>query len=61
MEKKRHSENLYKCNVFETGEAIMMFPELSVMNRRIGRNYSPFVMAEIGINHEGSIEKDRRM
>jgi len=29
--------------------------------RRIGKEYSPFVVAEIGINHEGSYEKAIRM
>lgn len=29
--------------------------------RRIGKEYSPFVVAEIGINHEGSYEKAVRM
>lgn len=29
--------------------------------RRVGPNEPPLVIAEIGINHEGSIEKARRM
>ncbi len=29
--------------------------------RLIGKEYSPFVVAEIGINHEGSYEKAVRM
>src|SRR3990172_9221699 len=31
--------------------------EFKIGNRSIGRNYPPFVIAEVGINHEGSVEK----
>ncbi len=30
-------------------------------DRTVGANHPPFVIAEIGINHEGSVEKARRM
>ena len=37
----------------------MTFIEIS--GRRIGEGYPPFVIAEIGINHEGEIEKAIQM
>ena len=30
--------------------------EIIIENRKIGLNYSPLVIVEIGINHEGSLE-----
>lgn len=39
----------------------MMKPEIKVANRKIGENYPPLVIAEIGINHEGSLEKANKM
>lgn len=33
-----------------------MSPELVISGRRIGRDHPPVVVAEIGINHEGSLE-----
>jgi sialic acid synthase SpsE len=36
-------------------------PAISIGSRRIGINYPPLVIAEIGINHEGSMEKAKRM
>jgi N-acetylneuraminate synthase len=38
-----------------------MAPELELGGRRIGVNYRPLVIAEIGINHEGSFEKAVQM
>lgn len=35
--------------------------EFKIKNRKIGFNEPPFVMAEIGINHEGSFEKAKQM
>jgi len=35
--------------------------ELQIGKRKIGRNNEPFVIAEIGINHEGDINKAIRM
>jgi sialic acid synthase SpsE len=35
--------------------------DFKIGNRMIGTEYSPLVIAEIGINHEGSIEKAIRM
>ncbi len=35
--------------------------ELTIGHRRIGQDHRPLVIAEIGINHEGSIEKAVRM
>ncbi len=32
-------------------------PTLAIAGRKIGREYPPLVIAEIGINHEGSFEK----
>ena len=34
----------------------MSQPEISIAGRRIGPAYPPLVVAEIGINHEGSLE-----
>lgn len=36
-------------------------PEIELAGRRIGLAHPPLVIAEIGINHEGSVEKARRM
>jgi len=33
-----------------------MNPFIEIGNRRIGKDYEPFVIAEIGINHEGRLE-----
>ena len=33
-----------------------MNPYIQIENRKIGRDYPPLVIAEIGINHEGSLE-----
>lgn len=34
---------------------------IQIGNRKIGPDFSPFVIAEIGINHEGSLEKAKQM
>ncbi|MGB3409665.1 MAG: N-acetylneuraminate synthase family protein [Microthrixaceae bacterium] len=36
-------------------------PELVIGNRRIGVEHAPYVVPEIGINHEGDMDKARRM
>lgn len=36
-------------------------PELVVAGRRIGADHAPWVVPEIGINHEGDMDKARRM
>jgi sialic acid synthase SpsE len=38
-----------------------MNPEISISNRKIGPDHPPFVIAEIGINHEGSFTKAKQM
>src|SRR3989344_5658475 len=38
-----------------------MIPEIKIGKRKIGRNHAPFVIVEIGINHEGSMAKAKRM
>jgi len=38
-----------------------MNPEIKLAHRRIGADHPPLVIAEIGINHEGSIEKAIKM
>ena len=35
--------------------------EIQINNRKIGPKHAPFVIAEIGINHEGSFEKAKQM
>jgi N-acetylneuraminate synthase len=32
-------------------------PEIEIGNRRVGDDYPPFVIAEVGINHEGDVGK----
>lgn len=39
----------------------MSHPELRIAGRPIGRGHAPFVIAEIGINHEGDLAKAERM
>ncbi len=36
-------------------------PEIVLDSKRIGRKHRPLVIAEIGINHEGKIEKAKKM
>jgi len=38
-----------------------MEPEIQIGNRKIGKNYKPLVIAEIGINHEGHFDKAMQM
>lgn len=38
-----------------------MTPEITIGNRKVGKNQPPLVIAEIGINHEGSFEKAIQM
>jgi len=38
-----------------------MKPFLNINGRKIGEKYPPIVIAEIGINHEGSIEVAKQM
>ena len=35
--------------------------EIKIGKRKIGEKYPPFVIAEVGINHEGSLEKAKQM
>ncbi|MAG12903.1 polyhydroxyalkanoate biosynthesis repressor PhaR [bacterium] len=39
----------------------MKTPEIKIGKRKIGINHQPFVIVEIGINHEGSMAKAKRM
>lgn len=36
-------------------------PFIEIAGRKIGPDYSPFVIADIGINHEGDMEKAKQM
>lgn len=36
-------------------------PHIRIGKRKIGQDYPPFVIAEVGINHNGSLEKAKRM
>ncbi|MBI4333138.1 MAG: N-acetylneuraminate synthase family protein [Chloroflexi bacterium] len=38
-----------------------MKPEIQIAHRTIGEDHPPFVIPEIGINHEGSFEKAKKM
>ncbi len=38
-----------------------MSNSISIAGRKIGPDFAPFVIAEIGINHEGSMEKAKQM
>lgn len=38
-----------------------MNPFIQIGNRKIGKDYPPLVIAEIGINHEGSLEVAKQM
>lgn len=40
---------------------VKMKPTIQIKNRKIGEDYMPFVIAEVGINHEGDINKAKRM
>src|SRR3989344_6824061 len=39
----------------------MKKPFINIEGRKIGAEYPPFVIAEIGINHGGSVKKAKRM
>lgn len=39
----------------------MAIKEFSIGDRKIGPDHPPFVIAEVGINHEGSLEKSLQM
>ncbi len=38
-----------------------MNPFIQIGKRKIGNNYPPFVIAEVGINHEGDMNKAKKM
>ncbi|MAB47551.1 MAG: N-acetylneuraminate synthase [Flavobacteriaceae bacterium] len=38
-----------------------MYPFIEISGRKIGRDYPPLVIAEIGINHEGSLKVAKEM
>ena len=38
-----------------------MTAEIKIKNRKIGKDFEPFVIPEIGINHEGSFDKAKQM
>ncbi|HRH59542.1 MAG TPA: N-acetylneuraminate synthase family protein, partial [Chitinophagaceae bacterium] len=39
----------------------MLHPFIEISNRKIGYDYEPLVIAEIGINHEGSLQTAKEM
>lgn len=39
----------------------MTKPYIQIGNRKVGEDYRPLVIAEIGINHEGSLEVAKQM
>ena len=38
-----------------------MSPKIQICDRLIGKDFKPFVIAEIGINHEGDLQKAKKM
>lgn len=38
-----------------------MKPQIEVCGRKIGEEFAPFIIAEVGINHEGDMVKAKRM
>ena len=38
-----------------------MEQEFIIQNRKVGKNYPPLVIAEVGINHEGDFNKAREL
>ena len=38
-----------------------MKPSFSILDRKIGYDYPPLVIAELGINHNGSLELAKKM
>lgn len=39
----------------------MKIPEIKIGKRKIGAKHSPFIIVEIGINHEGNLNKAKKM
>ena len=37
------------------------FPEFKIANRKVGYNYDPLIIAELGINHGGSLEEAKKI
>jgi sialic acid synthase SpsE len=50
-----------KTEIQSTAMTAEQSPELTIAGRQIGIAHPPLVIAEIGINHEGSFEKAARM
>ena len=42
-------------------QSMRKIPIISIAGRKVGASHPPFVIAEIGINHGGSMEKAKRM
>lgn len=42
-------------------QVFVMHPELNIAGRLVGFNYNPLVIAELGINHGGSLEVAKQM
>ena len=38
----------------------MSNPFITIANRKVGLDFPPLVIAEIGINHEGSVDRCQR-
>lgn len=50
-----------KIIIFSNGGSTVNKPYIQIENRKIGLDYEPVVIAEIGINHEGSISVAKEM
>ena len=40
---------------------MIKYPEFEIAGRKVGYNYDPLVIAEIGINHNGSLDEAKKI
>jgi sialic acid synthase SpsE/peptidoglycan/xylan/chitin deacetylase (PgdA/CDA1 family) len=63
LKQNRQALPRFDCNQFPHGSCRTspIEPFISIAGRKIGREYKPLVIAEIGINHEGSLVVAKEM